>query len=75
MKKEVIKVKGYDRPIIVTPIKSKPEVQAPKKVKRLDPEYANRKILALKAMLRDGLITRAQFSRIRGEIIDRVVAL
>ena len=43
--------------------------------KRLDPEYANRKILALKSMLRDGDINKRQFDRLKAEIIARVVAL
>jgi len=38
------------------------------------PEYANRKILALKAMLRDGDITEADFKRLKAGIISRVVS-
>jgi hypothetical protein len=60
-------------PIIVTPLE--PAKPKQKIVKRLDPEYANRKLLALKSMLRDGDITKAQFARLKAEIIARVVAL
>jgi hypothetical protein len=60
-------------PMIVTPLEpAKPQKKA---VKRLDPEYANRKLLALKALLREGDITKHQFDRLKAEIIARVVAL
>lgn len=57
------------------------EIRAPRPRPRakakppLDPEYANRKILALKAMLREGDITEADFKRLKAGIISRVVAL
>jgi hypothetical protein len=60
-------------PIIELPYEPPPVKRAAPK--RLDPEYANRKILALKAMLRDGDITKQQFTRLKSEIIARVVAL
>lgn len=49
--------------------KPKPKTKPP-----LDPEYANRKILALKVMLRDGDITEADFMRLKAGIISRVLS-
>jgi len=47
----------------------------PKTKPPLDPEYANRKIPALKAMLRESDITEADFKRLKAGIISRVVTL
>ncbi len=60
----------YVQPLTQDEIQAhKPRPKAP-----LDPEYAKRKILALKAMLRDGDITEADFRRLKAGIVSRVVS-
>lgn len=63
--------------VFVQPL-TQDEIQArkpkPKTKPPLDPEYANRKILALKIMLREGEITEADFRRLKAGIISRVLS-
>ena len=65
----------YAQPLTQDEIQARRPKPRAKAKPPLDPEYANRKILALKAMLREGDITEADFKRLKAGIISRVVAL
>ena len=63
------------QPLTEDQIRARKPRPRPKAKPLLDTEYANRKILALKAMLREGDITEANFKRLKAGIISRAVAL
>jgi hypothetical protein len=64
----------YAQPLTQDEIQARKPRPKAKAKPPLDPEYANRKILALKAMLRESDITEADFRRLKAGIISRVVS-